>query len=83
MKNICKRCLLSEIGSDDIKKTIDEIILAMPDDKKADCTLYTQRLSICKSCDELTDGMCLKCGCYVELRALQKIRRCPHEDRKW
>lgn len=83
MKVICKRCLLSEMGSDDIKKTIDELIEATPEDKKADSTLYEQRLNICKKCDELLEGMCRKCGCYVELRALQKIRHCPHENKKW
>ncbi len=83
MEKICKRCLLSEISDEDTQKTIKELIETMPEDKKADDTLYRQRLDICKSCDELINGMCGKCGCYVELRALQKVRRCPHEDRKW
>lgn len=83
MKVICKRCLLSEINGDDVKKTIDELIMTMPEEKKADEKLYRQRLNICKECDELINGMCGKCGCYVELRALQKIRRCPHELKKW
>ncbi len=83
MKPFCKRCLLSEISDEDTKKTINELIVTMPEDKKADDTLYRQRLSVCKECDELINGMCGKCGCYVELRALQKIRRCPHELKKW
>lgn len=83
MKPFCKRCLLSEISDKDTKKTIDELIMAMPEDKKADDNLYRQRLDLCKECDELINGMCSKCGCYVELRALQKIRHCPHENRKW
>lgn len=83
MNVICKRCLLSEISDEDTKKTVRELIEAMPEDKKADDTLYRQRLSICKECSELINGMCGKCGCYVELRALQKIRHCPHENRKW
>jgi len=80
---ICKRCLLSEISDEDTKKTVRELIETMPEDKKADDTTYRQRLSICKECSELINGMCGKCGCYVELRALQKVRRCAHEDRKW
>lgn len=83
MKVICKRCLLSEIGDEDVKKTVVELIEAMPEDKRADRTLYRRRLDICRKCDELADGMCRKCGCYVELRALQKIRKCPHEEEKW
>jgi len=83
MKVICKRCLLSEISEEDTKKTIEELIMTMPEEKKADDTLYRQRLSICKECDELINGMCGKCGCYVELRALQKIRKCPNDIPKW
>lgn len=83
MKRVCKRCLLSEIDDMDIKKAIDELIMTMSEDKKVDDALYRQRLEICQGCDELVNGMCVKCGCYVELRALQKIRKCPHELRKW
>lgn len=83
MEIICKRCLLSEISDEDTQKTVRELIETMPEDKKADDTTYRQRLNICKNCDELINGMCGKCGCYVELRALQKVRRCPHENRKW
>lgn len=83
MNVICKRCLLSEFGSEDIKKTISELIEATPEEKKTDKSTYDKRLSICKECDELIEGMCRKCGCYVELRALQKVRKCPHENRKW
>ncbi len=83
MRVICKRCLLSEISDEDTKKTIEELIQTMPEDKKADATLYRSRLDICKSCDDLNNGMCTRCGCYVELRALQKVRKCPHETPKW
>lgn len=83
MKVICKRCLLSEISEEDTKKTIEELIMTMPEEKKADESLYNQRLAICKECDELINGMCGKCGCYVELRALQKIRKCPNDRPKW
>ena len=48
MKIICKRCLLSEISDEDTKKTVRELIETMPEDKKADDTLYRQRLDICK-----------------------------------
>ena len=62
MEIICKRCLLSEISDEDTKKTVRELIETMPEDKKADDTTYRQRLSICKECDELINGMCGKCG---------------------
>lgn len=62
---------------------IEELIQTMPEDKKADETLYKKRLEICKNCDSLNGGMCTRCGCYAELRALQKVRKCPHEVPKW
>lgn len=52
--------------------------------KKEDATegeTYEKRLSICKSCDFLNAGTCLKCGCYVELRAAGKNSHCP--AKKW
>ncbi len=80
---ICKRCLLSEIDTEDVKKAIDQMIQAMPEEQKADEETYNYRLSKCKQCDSLNSGMCGKCGCYVELRALKKNQKCPHEIKKW
>ena len=81
MKN-CKRCLLKEM-SDKAYENIGECISLIPDDKKAEAGLYKERLEICKTCDCLINGMCSKCGCFVELRAAYNHTRCPHEDRLW
>lgn len=78
----CKRCLLKEI-SDAAYENISECISLIPDDKKAEDELYKKRLEICKSCDCLINGMCNKCGCFVELRAAYSHTRCPHEDKLW
>ncbi len=43
--------------------------------------LYETRLSLCKECDLLLDGMCRACGCFVELRATMKKNSCPYD--KW
>ena len=53
------------------------------DEKKADEALYKKRLEICTECDCLINGMCSKCGCFVEMRAAFAINRCPHEDKLW
>ena len=39
--------------------------------------VYENRLKICKECDDLVAGTCLKCGCYVELRAAVTRNKCP------
>ena len=48
---------------------------------RASKDVYSDRLEVCKMCDELSDGMCRKCGCYVQLRAVKKKMYCP--DKKW
>ena len=45
--------------------------------------LYEKRLGICSSCERLMSGMCRLCGCFVELRAVQKVRKCPDLPAKW
>ena len=46
--------------------------------------IYGKRLSMCKACDNLISGMCIKCGCYVEIRAALKDKCCPdYDNKKW
>ena len=51
-------------------QNIKENIELIPDEKKADEALYKKRLEICTECDCLINGMCSKCGCFVEMRQL-------------
>ena len=78
----CKRCLLFEMADkDDVIAQVEKTRqLLSPDDKASD-EEYKRRLSKCKECDKLIDATCLKCGCYVEIRALSKNARCP--GNKW
>ena len=47
--------------------------------------VYEKRLQICSSCVScVNDMICMKCGCFVQIRALDKRGRCPHPDGdKW
>ena len=82
MDNSCKRCLLRDMaGNEDIKSQLEKTRSLMSDDEKASDEKYERRLSQCKSCDNLLDATCLKCGCYVEIRALADGARCP--AKKW
>ena len=80
---MCKRCLLAETGETELLHSLEELKASLPDESKADTGEYERRLAICRSCDELNNGTCMKCGCYVEFRALKKRMLCPHENRKW
>ena len=59
------------------------VILVLDRKKKAEEKDYKERLGICMDCDNLINGMCKLCGCYVEMRAAVKKNYCPNIERKW
>lgn len=78
----CKRCLTREMaGSEETYKSLRDYIDNLDPDVKAEEELYEKRLSVCKECDLLLEGMCRSCGCYVELRAVITKNVCPRK--KW
>ena len=79
----CKKCLLAELASTDYTKSLMEHIASVPPDRRVDEQTYQARLAVCKDCDDLQNGMCAQCGCYVELRALKPDQSCPHPTHKW
>lgn len=84
MSEACKRCLLLQSGEADIYKTVKDYLDNLDSELKVDNREYNKRLSFCRKCDYLISGMCLKCGCYVEIRAALKEKSCPDSnDIKW
>lgn len=80
----CKKCLLLEAGENKSFETVRDYISNLDDELKVDDDIYISRLTLCKNCDNLISGMCLKCGCYVEIRAILKDKDCPdYNNRKW
>lgn len=80
----CKRCLLLEAGETAVYKSVKDYLDNIEGSLKVDSALRDKRLELCGQCDELLSGMCRKCGCYVEIRASLKDKRCPNfDDRKW
>lgn len=78
----CKRCLLHEMaGKNDVIAQVEKTKELLSDDERATDKEYSERLELCKECDKLIDATCLKCGCYVEIRALSKNAHCP--AKKW
>jgi hypothetical protein len=78
----CKRCLLREMAeSEEYFRSLQDYIENMDPDIKAKKALYERRLAVCKECDMLLQGMCRKCGCYVELKAAVAGNTCP--GKKW
>lgn len=63
------------------KKMIEKYKSAIKAEDRVPEDEYEKRLNICKTCESLNDGTCFACGCYVELRALSPMSKCPHN--KW
>ncbi|MBQ7956281.1 MAG: hypothetical protein IJ282_11125 [Lachnospiraceae bacterium] len=81
-RRVCKKCLTREMeGQEMVFQNMRDYIDNLEEDIKADSVLYESRLSVCKTCDNLLQGMCRSCGCYVEMRAAVTKNSCPWK--KW
>ena len=76
MKRPC-RCLLKQAGEAELAQNVSQYISTLNPDIKAEPELYRERLDKCRKCDNLNSGVCMKCGCYVEMRAAVRKNRCP------
>ncbi len=80
-ERVCRRCLLIESGKDGIMLDIRKRIENLSEEEKSSAGVYDSRLAVCKNCDYLVGGTCMKCGCYPEFRAAFRKQRCPAN--KW
>lgn len=79
----CKRCLLKDMSEDDFFESIYAYIERLPEEQKAEKSVYEARLSRCTACDALQNGMCALCGCFVEVRAAKKHMHCAKSAEIW
>lgn len=82
-KRFCRKCLIRDFSMDEYFKNLYEYIENIDADLKVEDAIYESRLAICKECDNLVQGMCRICGCYVELRAVMKKNACPMGSPRW
>ncbi len=73
---VCKRCLLNELDGEYFK-SIYQYIESLPQEQKVDLNEYQRRLAFCRKCEDLQNGMCAQCGCFVEVRAAKRKMDCP------
>lgn len=79
---VCRRCLTREMAdSEEIYHSLMAYIENLDVDIRTPGEAYEARLDVCRRCDMLLQGMCRKCGCYVELRAAVRGNVCP--DERW
>ena len=75
---VCKRCLIRDMADqEEYFRSLREYIDNLDIDIKSPDSLYEERLALCRECEMLLQGMCRKCGCYVELRAALTQNVCP------
>lgn len=79
----CRKCLLEKETPEEYFEKLDAYISNLDPDVKVSQELYEERLTICRDCPNIIDGMCRLCGCFVELRAVLKVRKCPDIQRRW
>lgn len=77
----CRKCLTRDMDKAEYFENLHTYIANLDEELKVCGPLYEERLSLCKECDLLMDGMCRACGCFVELRAAMKKNACPYG--KW
>lgn len=79
----CIRCLLQDMDSGEAYRTLKKYLDSFDEAIRTEDTEYARRLQICRTCPSLREGICMKCGCFVEARALRKQGKCPHEKPRW
>ena len=79
----CRRCLSSEMSDKQYYDTIRDYVASLPDDIKTAPVEYGRRLAVCQTCDNLINGMCKLCGCFVEARAARINSHCAKDSRIW
>lgn len=82
-KAFCRKCLLEDMPENEYFKSLKEYVAHLDEDIKVPPNVYEERLKHCRQCEQLLNGMCRQCGCYVELRAAMKKNYCPAANKKW
>lgn len=79
----CKTCFLREQAEADHTETIRLYVSNLDAEMKVDPGEYARRLEKCGRCGDMSQGVCMQCGCFVEMRAAVNIRHCPKGEKCW
>lgn len=79
----CKRCLLQDMQDNDYYQSVIKYRQSLPLKEKTPDGEYKHRLAACRQCEQLVNGVCNQCGCYVEMRAAALRMRCPLSPKRW
>lgn len=80
----CRKCLLENMEDQQaLLRSIEELIEALPEEKRTLEEERQRRLRLCRECDALNSGTCGLCGCFVELRTAKNWLHCPKIPPCW
>lgn len=82
-QRFCKKCLLDKLFEEKEYQHLQDYIKNLDEYIKTEDKEYKERLGICMKCDNLINGMCKICGCFVEMRAAVKKNHCPDIEKCW
>jgi len=77
----CYKCLIKEWGNAEIN--IQDSLENIPPENKVSPQEHERRLSFCKQCKHLVNGMCTLCGFFVVVRAAKADQYCAKKERLW
>jgi len=81
----CKRCDMQDmLLTEQVKAQLPKYLDAIDEALRVTDKEYKARLELCFDCEGLTGGvMCKYCGCFVQMRALNKHQHCPSPLNKY
>lgn len=82
-KRFCRKCLTKDMDDGEYYRTVQEYISNLPEEMKISSDFYEKRLHYCQNCDNMVNGMCRLCGCFVEVRAAKKMSHCALNPALW
>lgn len=80
----CRQCLLRDmLDQAEYERTVERVRRTLSDRVRTPDEQYEARLALCRACDQLQNGTCMRCGCMVEMRAMRRDMHCPPPRRIW
>lgn len=80
----CRQCLLRDLLDEaQYHRTVAQFREKMNPRVRTPDAQYEARLELCRACEQLQNGTCMRCGCLVEMRAMRLDMHCPPPKKCW
>ncbi len=82
-KAVCPACFDDPHLDEKLLKSAIDYAMTLPEDVCVGEDAYEKRLLACSKCENLSRGVCGRCGCFVLVRARRKSKSCPLDLDRW